>query len=153
MSRYTRYVLRVLSLAALLLATTPVTHAATTYYLSPDGNDGRAGTSDSPWQHFSFALPKLHAGDTLILKDGIYTGGRTGYINLKCNGRDSNGSDGSEGAVITVKAEHERQAFLQGDGSAIPLLVRNCRWWAFEGLRVEDGDFQGGGYAGNSYGG
>ena len=43
---------------------------------------------------------------------------------------------------ITVQAEHPRLAFLSGDGSGPPLTVDGgCRYWTFDGLRVESTDF------------
>ncbi|MBI2557719.1 hypothetical protein HYW20_00185, partial [Candidatus Woesearchaeota archaeon] len=36
-----------------------------------------------------------------------------------------------------------RTAFLQGDGSARPIMMRNCNYWIFDGIRAENGDFQG----------
>ncbi|MBI2557718.1 DUF1565 domain-containing protein [Candidatus Woesearchaeota archaeon] len=51
-------------------ATTQTT--GNTYYISPTGSDSNPGTSASPWKTFAFTIPKLKAGDTLILKDGTY---------------------------------------------------------------------------------
>ena len=44
-----------------------------TYYLSPSGSDGAAGTSEgTAWATFSKALQSLYPGDTLIVLDGTY---------------------------------------------------------------------------------
>ena len=45
---------------------------AANYYISPTGSDSNTGTIGSPWKTFSFAVPKLKPGDTLILRDGTY---------------------------------------------------------------------------------
>jgi hypothetical protein len=53
--------------------------AGTTYYLSPSGSDASAGTSlNAPWRTFSYAIPKLNAGDTLMLMNGTYNGLNSG---------------------------------------------------------------------------
>ena len=49
----------------------PVLGQATTYYISPSGDDGNDGlSSDYPWKTFSHAIPELDPGDTLIVMDG-----------------------------------------------------------------------------------
>ena len=46
---------------------------ATTYYISPSGNDNNSGiTSSEPWSTFDRAWEDLNPGDTLILMDGVY---------------------------------------------------------------------------------
>jgi hypothetical protein len=111
---------------------------AATYYLSPSGSDSNAGTSTSaPWQTFAMAIPKLRAGDTLILRNGTYTGSQSGYANIDCS---SNAVNGTASQPITIKAENERQAFVQGDGSYTPFLLNNCAYWVIQGLRVQNAD-------------
>ncbi|MCA9379993.1 hypothetical protein KC675_02320 [Candidatus Dojkabacteria bacterium] len=48
--------------------------AASIYYLSPDGNDSNNGSSSSPWKTLAKAHTTIAAGDTVILKDGVYSG-------------------------------------------------------------------------------
>lgn len=45
---------------------------ATTYYVSPSGNDGNAGTQGAPWQTLDKGVSMLFAGDTLYLRQGSY---------------------------------------------------------------------------------
>src|SRR5262249_33844082 len=113
---------------------------AATYYLSPSGADSQPGTSASPWKTFAFATSKLQSGDTLIVRDGTYNGSNSGYLNVSCG---TNAQNGTTTQPITVKAENERKAFLQGDGSDRPVYMSNCSYWTLEGLRAEDGDFPG----------
>lgn len=53
-----------------MLATTA--HAATTYYVSPVGDDTWPGTLTQPFATIQFAASQLMAGDTLIVRGGDY---------------------------------------------------------------------------------
>lgn len=135
-----RQFLKAVGLLVVLLALASPVHA-TIYYLSPTGNDANAGTAGTiAWRTFAHAIPLLHPGDTLLLRDGTYTAAATGYPNITCG---TNALAGSSGSPITLKAENERKAFLQGDGSTRPFQMHGCAYWTIEGLRLEDGDFPG----------
>src|SRR6187549_2257600 len=43
-----------------------------TYYVSPAGNDAGAGTLNAPFRAINTALGKAVAGDTVIVRKGIY---------------------------------------------------------------------------------
>src|SRR5881409_3951220 len=50
--------------------------AATTYYVSPSGNDGNAGNSDAAaFATLQRAANAVKAGDTVIVRAGTYTAG------------------------------------------------------------------------------
>ena len=116
-------------------------------YLSPDGDDEAEGTRYAPWRTFSRALAALRQGDTLILHDGTYGNDEgTGFADIDC--RD--GAIACEGGPcrngtadqpITVRALHERQAFVRSNGVGGVIAVKGCRSWTLEGLRAEQGDF------------
>jgi hypothetical protein len=121
----------------LFLLSQPV--LAATYYIAPYGSDSAAGTSSSsPWKTFSFAIPRLNPGDTLILRDGTYDSSNSGFPSLTCG---SNAKDGTATAPITLKAENERKAFLAGDGRTWSLYLQGCSYWTFIGLRIKGGDY------------
>jgi hypothetical protein len=92
--------------------------ATNTYYLSPNGNDKNTGTSElQAWATFDRALnaqapgsSKLQPGDTLILLDGIY------YQSLR-----PRGVTGQPGQPITVRAQHDGKAIIDGQGVKIPV--------------------------------
>ena len=42
------------------------------YFVSPSGNDGSAGTMDSPWKTLENSVNKLSAGDILYIRGGEY---------------------------------------------------------------------------------
>lgn len=48
-----------------------------TYYLSPGGSDGAAGTLAAPWRTVQHALDASSSGDVLTLRGGSYAGGVT----------------------------------------------------------------------------
>ena len=97
-----------------------------------------ASRTVGPGDNLNNAASQLRPGDTLTLRDGTYQGN---YFDLKCG---SNATNGTAQAPITIKAEHERQAFLKGDGSGVPIWLESCAYWTIDGLRTEDGDFQSG---------
>ena len=69
--------LRIKSMLALAfcIPTLCATVSAGTYYVSPLGDNGNAGTSeDQPFQMVQHAVDKMKAGDTLVVLDGVYTG-------------------------------------------------------------------------------
>jgi hypothetical protein len=45
---------------------------ATTYYVSPAGNDNNPGSSSAPWATFAHANSIVQPGDTVIAADGTY---------------------------------------------------------------------------------
>src|SRR5262245_32396899 len=125
---------------------------ATVIYVSPSGDDHNScvsSTPTTPRKTMRYVLQTtgapagitncgVQAGDVVILKDGTYTGSTTGFIDLDCSANANNGSAG--GGYITIKADHERQAYLQGDGTDTTLFMQNCAYWWIEGLRVSQGD-------------
>jgi Right handed beta helix region len=114
------------------------TVGAADYYVSPNGFDSNdRGTSSAPWKTFNFAIPRLRPGDTLLLKNGTYTTSNSGFPNINCSTNAKNGTDSQR---ITIKAENERQAFFNGDGSADIFQIYNCSYWSIEGLRIESAD-------------
>jgi hypothetical protein len=106
-----------------------------TRYISPTGRDSNSGTANQPWGTFDFAVAKLKPGDTLVLKDGIYNSRNSGFVSVNCSTDTRNGS---RDAPITIQAEHERQAFLQGNGVLGPFVIRECSYWNVIGLHVEN---------------
>jgi len=89
-------------------------------------------------------VPQLEPGDELVLLDGVYEPGGTGFFDAVCTDPyswETAANHGTESSPITVRAQNERQAWLRGDGSFFPFKVFGCSYWNFEGLRVSNGDF------------
>src|SRR5258708_16511002 len=111
---------------------------AATYYISPNGSDSNGGTSSStPWQTFSFAIPRLNPGDTLFLLNGTYTSGNSGRPQITCG---SNANNGTASQPITMKAQNERQAHIQGDGTSVMIYILRCSYWVIEGIYASNVD-------------
>ena len=110
------------------------------FYVSPDGDDGAAGTREAPWRTPAHAVAQLAPGHTLVFLDGEYAFDTTGGLDIDCAG---DAVHGTAADPIRVIAQTERRAFLRGGGDAPPVRVRNCSYWHIEGLRAESRDREG----------
>jgi len=50
----------------------PRQSATHTYYIAADGSDAASGTINAPWKSINTALVRVIAGDTLIVRAGVY---------------------------------------------------------------------------------
>jgi hypothetical protein len=107
------------------------------HYLGPSGSDAAPGTREQPWLSFGFAVPRLQPGDTLILLDGVYQRGSTGYPDIHC---DAGIKSGTPSRLITLRADHERAALIDGDGRAPSFFMQGCSYWVVDGLRARSAD-------------
>lgn len=100
---------------------------AETYYIAPNGDDNRSGTSKGDaWATFNHAWQFLFPGDTLILLDGIY------YQTLQPNVRA-----GQPGKPITIKAQNDGQAIIDGEFTRDVIRIGDWTprdWFVIEGL-------------------
>lgn len=78
------------------------------YYVSPTGSDGNAGTSAAPFKTIQKAASVAGPGDTVIVREGVYTGGSQGgnLVSLSRSGTSS--------AWITFLSEKKWGAVLDG---------------------------------------
>lgn len=125
----------------------PVNVWAATYYVSPSGDDNNPGTAAQPWKTIQKAAATVQAGATVIIKDGVYTGGivvetpgaKDAPIVFRAEGT---------GAIIDTSGTYWRGLgfFIDGYGlnnpywlggdmyiEVIGLTIRNC---AVAGLRI-----------------
>lgn len=82
---------------------------ASTYYVSPQGNDNNVGSKSSPWKTMQFAVTQTAPGDLVLVEDGTYEGP---VIMTK---------SGEPGAYITLKAVNKwgaKVAVANGEGNA-----------------------------------
>jgi hypothetical protein len=65
--------------AAITVTTLPPPTGCTTAcrYVAVAGNDANPGTSSAPWRTIQHAADVANPGDTVIVRDGVYTGGAT----------------------------------------------------------------------------
>src|SRR5947208_3437826 len=73
------------------------------------GNDANAGTSTAPWRTIQHAADAANPGDTVIVNDGVYTGGS----NVVTIGRS-----GTASAWLVFRAAHRWGAVLDGRNNA-----------------------------------
>ena len=95
-------------LAVIMLASYNCVAFAATYYASPTGS-GSTCSNASPCT-VTGGLQKMSSGDTLILKDGTYTG--TSNMIGDYASPQTWPPSGSAGAFTTVKAENVGQAII-----------------------------------------
>lgn len=111
--------------------------AATYYMAASGGSDQYPGTYTQPWATFAKAYSILKPGDTLILKDGEYTQRLQSYYG---DGLPS----GNSGAYITVRAENDFKAVvdgssLAGTGGSV-LLLQAASFITIQGIRFVGGN-------------
>jgi hypothetical protein len=104
--------------------------SAATYYVSPTGSDSSSGLVGAPFKTIQKAANIVNPGDTVIVKDGIYTDTNSDdiIISLSRGGTASN--------WVTFKAENKWGAKLSGQNNATDF------GWAFltgaNYVRIED---------------
>ncbi|MDQ3951385.1 MAG: hypothetical protein M3279_00255 [Actinomycetota bacterium] len=108
--------------ASLLQGHALASHAApATYYVAPGGSDSAAGSLTSPWGSLEHALESLHAGDTLLVRGGVYRE-RIASAGIQ---------PGTAGAPVRVAAFPGEQPVLHG-----ALWLRDADYWTISGLDV-----------------
>lgn len=117
---------------------TPMLTENTIYYMSPTGDDTRAGTSEAEaWATFDRAWQALHPGDTLVLLDGIY------YQSLRPNKRN-----GEPGRLITVRAQNDGKVIVDGEYRRVPLKLGDTwpgpigNYFVIEGLVLKNSSYR-----------
>ena len=86
-------------------------------------------------------IAAMNGGDTLIIRDGTYTGSS----NMICNGKDSaltTIKNGSPAAYTTIKAENYLGAVIDAAGSNMqPLYISGNSYVRFENLHFRNSEF------------
>ena len=102
-----------------------------TYYVAPTGSDTLgAGTSSAPWKSFAKGFTSMQGGDTLVLKNGVYT---------ELMGTPTQPPSGSVSQLTIIRAENDGGAVINGGGSQTPLVLSNS-YIRVEGLKFINGD-------------
>ncbi|HYG34757.1 MAG TPA: right-handed parallel beta-helix repeat-containing protein [Clostridia bacterium] len=107
-----------------------------TLYLAPDGLDTNPGTADRPWKTLQHAVDRALAGDTILLKPGIYD-----QPAVLTHG-------GIRSAPIIIRAEKKWETILDGNRDASAMIeLHNApfveihdlqiRWYGFAGILIE----------------
>ncbi|UCH82335.1 MAG: hypothetical protein JSW20_06790 [Nitrospiraceae bacterium] len=96
----------------------------TMYYVDPrTGSDSHTGSLSDPWRTVSSSIPKLQAGDTLFLREGIYL---EDNININVRGTDFH--------HIAIKNYENESPVIDG-GYKEFRSVPNSDWELFEAAR------------------
>ena len=98
--------------------------AGTTYYLAPGGSDSAPGTAAQPWATFAGAFGRMGAGDTLIVKDGIYTNAL------------SNPPNGTASSYTIVRSQNDGKAIIKGGGISIGSPSTSQSYIQVEGFKL-----------------
>lgn len=105
---------------------------AKTYYVSSsDGNDKNPGTDKKPLKSIQAGINKLSAGDTLLVRSGMYA--EQVVINRS----------GDERNRITIQAHPNERPVISGQGiklrkSSRLVTITRCRYVTFSGFDVQD---------------
>lgn len=128
---------------------------STTYYVATYGNDSNPGTEASPWRTIQKAANTMGPGDTVLIRQGVYTemvtpshsGTEGSYITYS--------SYGSENVVIDAQNKTREsciavngQKYLRftgltliGAGSAAFLAMDNSEYLVLDGLTCQNSRF------------
>ena len=95
--KFIRFAMSLFMIAASLLPLSSIAQAATTYFISPTGNDSANGKSDATaFKTLQKGASVLIAGDTLMVRPGTYAGFVMGWDFAQ---------NGTATAPITIKAD------------------------------------------------
>jgi uncharacterized protein YjdB len=102
--------------------------AAACRYVAVNGNDGNPGTSAAPWRTIQHAADVANPGDTVIVNDGVYTGG-SNVVTIS--------RSGTAAAWLVFRAAHRWAAVIDGQNysSAMGFSI-NGNYIRVEGFEV-----------------
>jgi hypothetical protein len=95
-----------------------------TYYVAQDGSDSAAGTEAAPFKTISKAVEAAKAGDTVLVKTGIY------------NDHVTFSKSGTPEALITIRAADGAQPKIVADGSKYAFDFAGQSYISLEGLDI-----------------
>ena len=132
---------KVIYFLTLLFLTVSNAYAAT-YYVATNGSDADPGTQGSPWATIQHAAEVMVAGDTVLIRGGVYnenvqpsnSGNLTaGYIVYSAYPGEQPIIDGTE-------VETANNGFILYQKSYIKLLKLEIRNWNDNGIWVDSSD-------------
>lgn len=110
-----------------------MTHAATTYYVAPNGNDGSPGTLAQPWATIQHAANSVQAGDTVLVRGGVYAE----RVTLSVSGNSADG-------FITFQNYPNELPILDGTNLTVPdaynglFFLENISYVRIEGFELRN---------------
>ena len=114
--------------SAVTVTVAPAGCAAACRYVDPAGNDGNAGTRTAPWRTIQHAADVASPGDTVIVNNGVYTGG-TNVVTITRNG--------TAAAWLVFRAANRWGAIIDGQNFASSMgFSINGNYIRVEGFEV-----------------
>jgi hypothetical protein len=112
------------------------------YYVAPYGDDSRtkaqAANAGTPWRTLQKAVDNVIAGDTVVVKDGVYTTSQSSYL------VQINGKSGTKANPIRFVAENRWGAVLDGKFTPQELIqIRHSHHLIIEGFEIRNGKLRG----------
>ena len=120
--------------------------SAAIYYVAPNGSNSNNGSSAAPFKTIQKAADIVNPGDTVIIRDGIYTGNSEDVVELKRSGTASQ--------WITFKAENLWGAVLDGQNFTTEVgfdMEPGVGYIRIEGLQVQNMIWNGMALGGDSH--
>lgn len=106
-----------------------------TYYVALDGADSSDGSAEHPFATIQKAADVVNPGDTVIVRDGVYTGANEDGVLVVIE------RAGAPGKPITFRAEHKWKAVLDGNNDAVQhgwSFARGSRYITLEGFEFRE---------------
>lgn len=134
---YKKVGLRLLTICMFYLFMVGMAIAGTTYYVSPAGNDSNNGSINAPFRTIQKAADIVNPGDTVIVKDGVYTVASNvpDLVVIK--------RGGIAGSPVTFKAENKWKAVLDGLNEDHNGIHVNAPYVIIEGFEIKNIYWQG----------
>ncbi|MCM0083348.1 Ig-like domain-containing protein [Geomonas sp. Red32] len=108
-----------LKVLLVLAALSPVSSFAATYYVDGAAStDSGNGSATSPKKYITSGILLMSSGDTLIIRDGVYTGSKNMIGDF--SSPQAYLPSGSAGNFTTIKADHVGQAIIDGQFNTVP---------------------------------
>jgi pectate disaccharide-lyase len=117
----------------LLLAATALVAPAATCFVATDGKPENDGNREKPWPSVEYALSKVGAGHTIVVKPGIYCG----PIQI------SRKYAGTKDAPTVIKSEVKWKAIIVGAPVHAISNGDECHWVTIDGFEVQGARYDG----------
>ncbi|TAN62069.1 tandem-95 repeat protein, partial [bacterium] len=120
-----------------ILGLCPASYAATYYVDASAASDSGSGSQASPKKYIKSGIALMTGGDTLIIKDGVYTGDNN-MLSSASGWEYNNIPDGTPGAYTTIRAENYLGAVIDGENARIPMYINQNSYVKFENIHFRN---------------
>ncbi|OHB77156.1 MAG: hypothetical protein A2Z25_15455 [Planctomycetes bacterium RBG_16_55_9] len=117
----------------ILLALTGLTANGAVYYVATDGKPDNDGSRDKPWPSVEFALSRVGAGQTILVKPGVYRG----PIQI------ARQFAGTQEWPTVIQSEIKWGAVIVGSEYHVISNADGCDWVTIDGFEVMGGRYDG----------